>query len=134
VYQYFSGREQLVTAAAEQIAQRFAFVSNKVLRDSKEAPLSEFASVVLRPIVAFWGECPAVLHLLDRMQSAVPSPQRELHATLRRFVSPLVAQVTIEMIRATLLTLARTPVNKRAPLMREFEHAIAAYLQAKAAT
>jgi AcrR family transcriptional regulator len=146
VYQYFAGKEPLVEAVVDRLAGEFARVRAGVVAESAApAPLEQFVPAVLRPVVAFWSEHPATVHLLDRLQAKVASPARALQKSLRARLAAaapgttaddasVVTTVTLELVRTALHTLARTPKARRAAVLREFEQVIETYLAAKASS
>jgi AcrR family transcriptional regulator len=139
LYQYFSGKEQLLDAVIERLARRFSVLRAGILKDSDAATLTTFVPTVIRPIVEFWSRYPATIHLLDRMREHVPSPQRAVDGTLNRLLiaqnphltrerRSLIARTTVELIKASLHALARTSLRERRALLNEFECAIVSYL------
>ncbi len=141
VYQYFSGKDELLDAVAERIGTRFLIVRSRILKNASAASLANFVPTVIRPIVQFWSEYPAAVDLLDRIRAKMRSPQRAIEGGLDGLLiaenpalskpqRSLIARTAVELLKAALHALARTSTQQRRALLGEFELAIQAYLTA----
>ncbi len=143
LYHFFSNKDQLVDALVERIAVRLRALPAFVLKPSLvELPIESFVHGLIEPLAAFAGEHPELPELMGRVIERNASLDSEIVERLDSLIRTratrlatgerqLVVRITIEVVRAGIRLLARSPKSSRKAVIAELETVLASYLRSR---